>query len=584
MQILWQRYKKKSKYANKSCICQFFFVPLRKFVSMKERLYTYRSMIAWLKVTGKGFRLQTWLNVAVGISHVLIGLLTIWLTKNVVDMATGNVPSAEGGWNLWTASIVLILMMIGQELLVYLSRWIRGLLGVRAKNRLQSQLYYHLISVEWSSLRKQHSGQMMSRLTQDVETVSNFISEKLPQLLAAMVQFCGAFVFLYKMDKRLALVVVIVIPILVLLAQAYMHRMRRYNHEVRDEESKIQAYIQENLQHTLILKTLELIDRSAGILRTHHTDLQRLVRRNTKYSAAAALIVNSSFVVGYLIAFFWGIHSLSIGVISFGAMIAFIQLVGQIQSPIRTMVSYVGIFISTSTATERLMEVDNMPIEEPMERIDVLTEPIRVDNITFGYDPEHPILKNWSATFEPGTVTAIVGHTGSGKTTLISLLLGLMKPQSGKISPVSRSLYSYVPQGNTLMSGSVRENLLMGNPKATDEEMWEVLRVTDAEFVFKHPKGLDMPCGERGIGLSEGQAQRIAISRSLLRKAPVLLFDEVFSALDSATAQKVFGNILRTYKSTILYITHREALMPKIKDGEKELMEGTNRERRIITI
>lgn len=429
---------------------------------------------------------------------------------------------------------------------------------------MQAGLYAHILQADWAALRKQHSGQLVARLTGDLETVSLFLSEKMPQLISALLQLAGAFGFLYVMDRRLAIVVVVVIPVMVVLAQLYMRKMRRYQMEVRNEETAVQQHVQETMQHSLVIKTLGRIAYAGEQLGTHHQQLQKLVIRNTRYSAMAALLVNLSFVVGYLIAFFWGIHSLSKGIITFGALIAFIQLVGQIQMPIRTLVNYVSIFVNTFTATERLMEIEEMEPEEPIaDEEEVKFEGLKVEHVSFAYEDGETILDDWSAEFRPGSVTALVGTTGSGKTTFISLLMGLLHPQSGRIVPTDRRLFSYVPQGNSLMSGTIRENLLYGNPKATEEEIREALRIAKADFIWEKEEGLEWPCGERGTGLSEGQAQRVGIARALLRKAPVLLLDEAFSALDSETAEAVLDGILKDKNRTVIYITHRDKLMPK---------------------
>lgn len=538
------------------------------------RLKSLPEVTRWLIGAGRGFIPQIILNVLIGLSYVTSGLLIVWGTKLCVDIATGTTHS---GWTLISASVFLVLIMIFDALLSFVGRWIRAILDVRSRNRLQERVYRHVLEADWLVLHREHSGQLINRLTQDVSTVSGFLSEKLPQLITAVAQFVGAFIFLYTMDPRLALVVIVVIPVMLLLAHFYTRRMREYSHDVREQDSVVQSFLQESVQHALVLKTLERIPMASQKLGGYHHRLQDLIRRNTKYSSVASLIVNLSFTIGYLIAFFWGVYSLNRGMITFGALLAFIQLVNQMQSPVRTLVSYVGVFISTFTSCERLMEVENYPEETTAGTTDSLDESLAtkpvilaVRDLSFSYGDDRTIFSHFDATFEPGSVTALVGRTGSGKTTLISLLLGLLHPSSGTITandePISastRRLFSYVPQGNTLFSGTIRENLRYGNPNATEDEMYRALELAQAGFVRDLKYGLDTPCSERGGGLSEGQAQRVGIARALLRRTPVLLLDEAFSSLDSDTARSALEQILASEPNrTVIYITHRDSLVP----------------------
>lgn len=540
-------------------------------IDVREKIQRLRSIpevSSWLLRVSREFRLQIVLNLLIGLSYVVCGLLIVWATKLCVDVATG-VP--HGDWTLLSSSIVLVVLMVLDVMMGFAARWVKALLSVRSNNNLQERIYHHLLTTDWQVLHREHSGQLISRLTRDVNEVSGFLSDQMPNLIATIVQFIGAFSFLYLMDSRLALVVVVVVPIMSLFAHAYARRMRVYSHDVRDEESDIQSFLQESIQHTLVLKTLEKVDMANQQLRDHHKRLQCLIRRNTLYSSSASLIVNLSFTIGYLIAFFWGIHSLSLGTITFGAMLAFIQLVNQIQSPVRTLVGYVGTFIAVFTASERLMEVESYAEEEDDSDHEI-TAPVTLElkDLCFCYEQGDMVLDHFSCTFPSGSVTALVGRTGSGKTTLISILLGLLHPVSGSamangvtLSRSTRSLFSYVPQGNTLFSGTIRDNLHYGNPSATDEQMWHALELAQAGFVKNKALGLDTICSERGGGLSEGQAQRIGIARALLRRTPVLLLDEAFSSLDSQTASAALSAILADNPNrTVIYITHRDALVP----------------------
>ena len=545
-----------------------------------KRLRSYRQIFSWLWKTWDGYRLQATINLFIGISLIAAVLTFVWGTKKAVDIATGQFSEHGLTWAL----ILLVCVVVWQISMGIVNRWIRAVLGVRAQNRMQEKLFARLLRSDWMQLRHNHTGHLVNRLEQDVTVVVTLLTENLPSFIITCLQFLGAFFLLFYMDHELAVVVAVILPFFILCSRLYVGRMREISHEVRESESRVQTILQESLQHALIIKTLEKINFSLSRLVFSHKELRKNVVERTRYSSLTAALMNTAFATGYLLTFFWGLSSLRAGVITFGTLTAFIQLVGMIQQPVRTLTKFVPVFISAFTASERLMELEEYKEEERgMEPLDLTADDhvrLEVNNVDFTYeaDDKHKsrkVLENWSAVFEPGSITAIVGTTGAGKTTVISLLLGLLHPQKGTVRAVlpdgrelkltarTRKLFSYVPQGNTLLSGSIRNNLRIGNPHATDEEMREVLHIADADFVFDSPQGLDMMCSERGGGLSEGQAQRIGLARALLRKSPVLLLDEAFSSLDSKTAEDVLQHVLANNpKRTIIYITHREALMP----------------------
>ena len=273
-------------------------------------------------------------------------------------------------------------------------------------------------------------------------------------------------------------------------------------------------------------------------------------------------------------AFLWGAVRLSAHSITFGQMTAFLQLVYRIQGPARELTRLAPAFVSVFTAAERLMELEEAPQEQQGESV-VMPSPcgIRLNDISYAYDDAvAPVFSHLSFDFRPGTCTAVLGETGAGKTTLIRLMLALLLPKEGQIevyaqeraeqvSPLHRCNFVYVPQGNTLLSGTIRENLLMGNPAATDADLWQVLHLACADFVTDLPQGLDTICSEAGGGLSEGQAQRIAIARALLRGRSIMLFDEATSAVDQETERRLLKNVLSDKQKTVIFITHRPAVV-----------------------
>jgi len=542
-----------------------------------------KPSLDYLRSAAGAYRLQMSVNIGLGVADVAVSLLEVWLTKRIIDAATAGQAWrwGEGGWqSLPAMAVMLVACMLLSVGLAYAVRWLRAKLSVRSLNRLQAGEYARLLQAPWLYLRKQHSGTLTNTLIEDIDMVSLFLSEQFPALVTAVLQFAGAFVFLAVMNWRLATVIIIVTPAIIVAAQLYIRKMRRHRHQVRENQAAIQAYIQESLQHSLMLKALNRTTYASALLDEQHAGYQQSFMRMTRYSAMAMVLVRTAFVAGYLIAFFWGTYSLSVGAITFGAMVAFIQLVGRIQQPMRTLIGYVGTFVNVSTAAERIGEIRSQKSEIRSQKSDIRSQisdvrnqisarlcrskEVRIRDLSFTYpDSDEPVLSHLNAVIPQGSLTAVVGKTGIGKTTFVQLLLGQLPVTNGTIEMLPLEV-SYVPQGNTLLSGTIRYNLLFGNPSASDSEMLEALRLADAEFVLKDERGLDYPCGERGLGLSEGQAQRVAIARALLMNAGVLLMDEAFSALDTQTAERILNNIRSAYPDmTIVCITHRESLLDK---------------------
>jgi ABC-type multidrug transport system fused ATPase/permease subunit len=379
------------------------------------------------------------------------------------------------------------------------------------------------------------------------------------------------------MDWRLSLIVVAMVPIFLSVSKLYVGQMRRLTRNVRNSDSKVQSILQETIQHRMLIKTLENDSMMVERLEDVQSQLRQQVVERTKFSVFSNLVLNLGFALGYLVAFLWAALRMSAHSLTFGGMTAFLQLVNRIQGPARDLMKLIPAFVGVFTAAERLMELEEAPLEKQGEPIEYPSPVgLRLNNVNYQYnEKDGDVLQNLSFDFRPGTCTAILGETGAGKTTLVRLLLSLLKPQAGTIeiyshhqkekceqlTPLHRCNISYVPQGNTLMSGTIRDNLKLGKVTATDEEMRAVLHESCADFVFDMPQGLDTLCTERGGGLSEGQAQRIAIARSLLRDRSILIFDEATSALDPDTERELLGNILTDNNKTIIFITHRSAVV-----------------------
>lgn len=544
-------------------------IKLNTLLKIPKTKYPTRTILAWLWEAWRGNRLQAVLNALIGVADVVLSLAQVWAVKHAIDVASG----ADTGSIYWAVGIMAALIL-GNFAINISGVWVRNILGIRAQNRMQQQMLNHIMQSEWHSKAHHHSGDILNRLEIDVSNVVTFLTETIPNTLSVLMMFIGAFFCLFAMDKTLAVILVAIIPLFLAVSKIYMQQMRRLTREVRDSDSRVQAVMQETIQHRMVIKTLEACNDMVQRLENTQAKLRENVVRRTSFSIFSNFIINFGFALGYLIAFLWAAIRMSAGTLTFGGMTAFLQLVNKIQSPARNLTKLAPAFVSVFTAAERLMELAAEPLEEQGEPITVGAPcGIRLENVTYKYeDGTKDVISNLSFDFRPGSCTAILGETGAGKTTLVRMLLALMKPKEGRIvlyndmeehtlSPRMRCNFVYVPQGNTLMSGTIRENLRLGKPSATDEEMKEALLMSCADFVFSLPDGLSTKCGEQGGGLSEGQAQRIAIARALLRDKHIMVFDEATSALDGDTECRLLGNILDNNSRTVIFITHRPAVL-----------------------
>ena len=532
--------------------------------------YDARTLLKWLWNAWRGNQLQAVLNASIGLLSVGVSLGHVWAMKRAIDVASGTV---EG--NLyWAVGVMAVLILLDFALNIA-GTWVRNILGIKAQNRMQQRMLDRLLRAEWKGRNHHHSADILNRLEFDVNNVVNFLTETIPSTLSVLAMFIGAFLYLFSMDKVLAVIVIGIFPMFLAVSKIYVGQMRHLTRQVRDSDSKVQSVLQETIQHRMLIKTLESDSAMVERLGNTQSELRHRVVRRTKFSVFSNMVVNFGFAFGYLVAFLWAAIRMSAHTLSFGGMTAFLQLVNRIQGPARNLTKLVPAFVSVFTAAERLMELEEDPLEEQGTPIYIKAPcGIRLLNVGYAYEDGggDKVIDGLSFDFKPGSCTAILGETGAGKTTLVRMILALVQPQDGKIeiyhgsthqalSPLHRCNFVYVPPGNTLMSGTIRENLRLGKLDATDEEMLHALHVSCADFVNDLPDGLNTLCSEQGGGLSEGQAQRIAIARSLLRDRSVMLFDEATSALDPDTERQLLNNILSAHDKTIIFITHRPAVI-----------------------
>lgn len=512
-----------------------------------------------------GQRGQILLSCFTGILGVLFSLAFIYASKIVIDIATEVTTGS-----LIHAAILTIVLLIAQLLCGTVDTWISTRMQIEAGNALRHRLFARLLQSRWNELERFHTGDVVNRVEQDTTAIVSLLTSSIPAFIVTGVQLLAAFIFFCYLDSSLPWLIVAILPVFLLGSRFYMRRMKRYTHDIRHSDSCIQSVIQESLQHRTVIKTLEQGERHLGKLDDLQDMLRSQVMGRTRFSLSARMLVAFAFSGGYLTAFLWGAVRLSTGSITFGTMTAFLQLVGKVQRPVLDLSRLIPSVINALTAIDRLLELEDLPAETNGESILFDTTPqLEMKNVTFSYTSgDRPVFNQFSCCFPAGSCTAVVGETGKGKTTLIRLLLALATPQEGNItltttpvSPQTRVNFVYVPQGNTLFSGTIRDNLLMGNPQASDEAMHQALRTATADFVFNLPNGINSSLNEQGGGLSEGQAQRIAIARALLRPGSILLLDEATSALDPETECRLIKNLRNDCAGkTFIFITHHLAV------------------------
>lgn len=527
-----------------------------------------RECISWLWRASDGVRLRTLASALLGGLHVAASLLFVWVCKQLIDAATSG-----GDRNLTILIAVMIGCMLMQIVFSAAEQHVSSLSDVLLKNKLRHRLFTRLMESRWNGKEAFHTGDTLNRVMEDVRVVAESITRSVPAVLTAGVQFISAFLFLFILEPGLAWAIPCIMLAMLVISKSYVRRMRRLTKDIRTTESGMQSLMQESLQHRLVIHTLERTPYVSDTLAEQQDDLKEQVMDKTGYSIFTRGFIQAGFSAGYAAAFLWGVFGIRSGAATFGMMTAFLQLVGQIQRPIMNLSRQLPPMINSITSAERLAEIEEQPSEETGAPCDLGHEVgIRFEGVDYTYpDSSRKIIDNCSFDFTPGSTTALVGETGAGKSTIMRLMLALLSPDKGKVimynkeqsviaSPRTRCNIVYVPQGNTLMSGTIRENLLLGDPSATDEELDKVLYLAAADFVKALPEGLDTLCGERGSGLSEGQAQRIAIARSLLRNGGILLLDEPTSALDTQTEETLIERLTAHLNGrTMIIVTHRDA-------------------------
>ncbi len=524
-------------------------------------------MFNFLRYLTRGFKWSLLAVVLVGFLMIACSLLFIWFSKAIIDMAVG-----EKVGDIFLYIYFLVACLGGQVFFRLLNISLLNKVSVRMGNTVRQKIFSHLLYVRWHSLKEMHSGDMLTRLMKDTDAVVQLLTKTFPNTIISLAQLLASLGLLFYFSPSLALMLGIGMPVLLLFSKSFYRKMLQYSEWIKKTESKIYGQMQEALSNQAVIRTFERQEVEVNRLQLKQAQLYSTIRKRVGLTIVANLIANSAFTGGYLLAFLWSIYGLLHKTITFGTMTSFLQLVVRVQRPMSDLMSIIPSVISAKASLDRLENLLAYKTEQKTRNpiLPSLKE-IVADSISFRYeDGEHWIYQNFSFSCKAGTMTALMGETGSGKTSLLKLLLGLYKINEGKLgvyysnegkykelSETTRSNFVYVPQGNSLFSGTIRDNLLVGNLDAEDKDLRRVLTIAEAGFVWELTGGLDYCLGEKGSGLSEGQAQRIAIARSLLRSGQILLLDEATSALDEATQRRFIHNLRTSIgKRIVIFITH----------------------------
>ena len=528
-------------------------------------LYSYAAKYKWLVV----------IYIVIGLFATGLALAASLVTKNLINEVLGGKISAA-------AVALYVFLGLSGIAVSALNRRLSAKISLRVNNEIRADVFGKFISTTWEEVSAFHSGDLLNRINGDVSTVADSVIGWIPSVTIKSAQFIGAIAIICYYDAAMALLSLISIPAAALISSLLLRKMRSYGTKIREAGSELMSFFEESLQNIQTVKAFGLSQSLDGRL----AQLQKIYYDTSlEYNALSVKVTSGMSVLGLFVSYLcmgWCIFRLFTGAIDIGTMVLFIQLSSYLSSSISSLISSVPTVISATVSAGRIISVLNLPREEEDESLaareiaDFGEAPeIEFRDVSFGYKNGGKVFSEVNLTVAPGEFAAFVGPSGGGKTTLLRLLLGLVKPQSGKatlsakgktteISSVTRRIFTYVPQEKAMFSGTVAEMLRLFSPEATDEEINAALKAACAyDFVAALPEGINTPLGERGAGFSEGQNQRLAIARAVLRKAPVLLLDEATSALDLETERRVLENITALCRGkTLIVMTHRESVLP----------------------
>ncbi len=542
-------------------------------------LFEVLNEMKWIGRYSIRYKGAVMLYILLGIFSTAMGLGTGVVSKYIIDAVTGYDSSA-----LFPAAAGYVAMMLLQ---VGVSAWSGR---VTAKNRImvnqeiRAEVFGKVLGADWEKLSEYHSGDLLNRLNSDVNTVATSVLGWIPTFITGVVQFFSTLALILYYDPMMALLALASAPVTLAMSRVLMRKMRFHNKKMLEVNSDMMAFNEEAFQNLQYIKAFGLMDKYSGLFRGKQDYYRDVQLDYNKFSIMTSSLMS---IVGMGVTgacFGWGVYRLWTGAITYGTMTLFLQQAGNLSAAFSSLVNMVPTAVGAATSAGRIMAVTDLPEEEQADAAEAEAfkeyartaggVTIRAENLDFWYQDGNTVLSGVSFHVKPRETVALVGPSGEGKTTMLRILLGLVGARGGEvraeagerklvISPAARTLFAYVPQGNTMMSGTIRENLQLLHSDASDEEIWAALREVCAdEFVSRLPEGLDTYLKERGGGLSEGQLQRLSIARAMLCDAPVLLLDEATSALDVATEHRLLKNIMESAKNkTCIVTTHRPSVL-----------------------
>lgn len=511
-----------------------------------------------------------------------IGVLTAQLARGIVDSAAYDHDAGK----VVFFSVLLISVTLFQVLLNIVSRIVSFNASAKLEISIKSHLFETILKKDYSKITKFHTGELMNRLTSDIQVILGAILSILPNLTYFIVKLVGIFIVLFAIDWRFALVFVIGGAVILFIMLLFKGTLKNLHKKAQETDGKVRSFMQESLSSLLVIRVFNKYKRISNEAEKLQWDNFRIKRKRNYISIASTMGFSIIFVCAYIYGLIWGSFQILGGVITYGVLTEILSLVSQISTPIQGLTSILPQYYQALASAERIMEIEEFPdehIEEMNTSIDLKElydnlSSIEFKNITFSYDRDI-VLYDTSLSIKKGEFIVITGISGIGKSTLTKLLLDVFPVDKGEIyleqkdgsrvvvDKNVRGLFAYVPQGNFLLSGTIRDNISFVRPEASDEEIMRAAEIACADFIDELPEGLDTVLGEKGTGLSEGQIQRVAIARAILCDASIIILDEATSALDEKTELKLLENIEKLKNKTCILISHKKAAY-KVCDKE----------------
>lgn len=513
---------------------------------------------------GGGIFILTAISILINVSGVGFAVASQRLLDVASKAMSGNLFK-EAGVLIFLVALQLVLQIILSKCYVKIN--------ARVRINIKTELFHDIVRKDLSEVNAYHSGELVNRLSSDVNTVAGAVVDILPTALALSIGVVLSFGVLFKLDPVYAIIYLVVAPLALFTAKLFRRKLKDLYKESAQTDGKVKSFMQECLRNLLVVKAFQKEKHMTDKCNAYQLDNYKILIKKNNVSIMANVMFFLSITAGYYLTLVWGAYKLSIGLMTFGEIVAMLELVSQIQSPLKSLSSLFPQYYSALASSERILELKELPDERKIQQDKVQGfSKLIIDNVSFAYD-ENKVFENVSCEIEEGDIIGIHGESGIGKSTLIKLILGVLSPDEGgiyivdqkghkvSVDPETRSIFSYVPQGNLILSGTIIENVVFGSDNIDLKLVEKVIRVSQLdELINQLPAKLDTVLGEGGLGLSEGQVQRLSIARALYRNSEVLLLDEATSALDRETEIRVLKEI-RDMGKTCLFITHRnEAL------------------------